>query len=433
MAEQKQILGMQRRQWLVITLLALSGSIAWDVENTWFNAFVYDTITTDPRPVAWMVGVSAAMATITTIIFGTVSDRVGKRKPFIFAGYVLWALSTMVFPASARAATVGAAITLVIILDAVMTFFGSMANDASFNAWVTDITDEHNRGRVDGYINILPVIAAIIGMGLSGVVIDRWGYVTFFLSLGGLVLVMGLIGSSMLKDAPGLQPQGGSIGRTTRDMLALMSPSAIRRNAPLYLVFLALALGGIANEISYPYQVMYLNHYLGISKSMTGLIVAMVGPVLILLALPVGYFTDKNRGFEVLYIGILITSLGTLGFSLVRSVPLLVVFGSLKSLNFLMIIVYTAWSRNLMPADARGRFQGIRLIFYVAIPMIIGPQIGSALISAFGSATVVDGVETWVPVPLLYQVTSAASLLPLIPITVLRRRYGHDIGLGKSA
>ena len=31
-----------------------------------------------------------------------------------------------------------------------MTFVGSFCNDAAFNAWVTDITDETNRGTVGG-------------------------------------------------------------------------------------------------------------------------------------------------------------------------------------------------------------------------------------------------------------------------------------------
>ena len=41
---------------------------------------------------------------------------------------------------------------MVVVADAVMTFFGSTANDASFSAWTTDITDTTNRGRVEGLI-----------------------------------------------------------------------------------------------------------------------------------------------------------------------------------------------------------------------------------------------------------------------------------------
>ena len=38
------------RAWFVMAALAITGQIAWAVENTWFNTFVYDTITPDPRP-----------------------------------------------------------------------------------------------------------------------------------------------------------------------------------------------------------------------------------------------------------------------------------------------------------------------------------------------------------------------------------------------
>ena len=44
----------------------------------------------------------------------------------------------------ASAASVG--VSLTIIMDCVMTFFGSAANDACFNAWLTDSTNETNRG-----------------------------------------------------------------------------------------------------------------------------------------------------------------------------------------------------------------------------------------------------------------------------------------------
>ena len=50
------------RTWLVLVLLGLSGQIAWNVENSWFNTFVYDEVTPDPRPIAVMVAVSVMVA-----------------------------------------------------------------------------------------------------------------------------------------------------------------------------------------------------------------------------------------------------------------------------------------------------------------------------------------------------------------------------------
>ncbi len=166
--------------WAVIGLLGLSGQVAWTVENTWFATFVYDQVTPDSRPIAVMTALSALVATVTTLLMGAWSDRIGRRKPFILIGYLLWAVSTALYPAAALPQQVGFAVFLVIVLDAVMTFFGSTANDAAFNAWVTDVTRQGNRGVVEGVLQALPVLATMIGMGVSGFVIDRWGYVPFF-------------------------------------------------------------------------------------------------------------------------------------------------------------------------------------------------------------------------------------------------------------
>ena len=73
-----------------IFILAIAGQIAWAVENNWFNVFVFDMVSPNPDVVAWMVAVSAATATITSLIMGTLSDhtiiRMGKRKTL----YSLW-------------------------------------------------------------------------------------------------------------------------------------------------------------------------------------------------------------------------------------------------------------------------------------------------------------------------------------------------------
>lgn len=40
-----------------------------------------------------------------------------------------------------------------------MTFFGSSANDACFNAWITDCADDTNRGAVEGINSMMPLLA----------------------------------------------------------------------------------------------------------------------------------------------------------------------------------------------------------------------------------------------------------------------------------
>ena len=85
------------RRWLSLLLVGLFGQFAWTIENMYFNVFLYNTISTDPRYIAAMVGWSAAAATLTTLLMGALSDRLGRRKLFICAGYLLWGLSTAAF------------------------------------------------------------------------------------------------------------------------------------------------------------------------------------------------------------------------------------------------------------------------------------------------------------------------------------------------
>ena len=51
-----------RKNWALIWVLGMAGQICWNIENSWFNTFVYRKIAPDPSIVAWMVGVSAVTA-----------------------------------------------------------------------------------------------------------------------------------------------------------------------------------------------------------------------------------------------------------------------------------------------------------------------------------------------------------------------------------
>ena len=164
-----------RRFWAALIIFSLTGQIAWVVENMYFNVFIYKMFNASAADIALMVQVSAIAATLTTILIGALSDRLGKRKIFMCAGYIAWGISILAFAfirtdvigslfgAAVSAASVG--ISLTIILDCVMTFFGSTANDAAFNAWLTDSTTEKNRGAAEGVNAMMPLIAILAVFG----------------------------------------------------------------------------------------------------------------------------------------------------------------------------------------------------------------------------------------------------------------------------
>ncbi len=414
------------RAWFVMAALAITGQIAWAVENSWFNTFVYDKITPDPRPVAWMVACSAITATLTTLLMGTLSDRTrsrwGRRRPFILFGYILWGLSTIVFPTTAYIQTTGLAVVMVVIADSVMTFFGSTANDAAFNAWTADIAKSDQRGRVEGVLNLSVFLAQIVAMVAAGILIDNVGYFTFFYVLGGIVMVVGLVGGSMLRDAP-LPASDEERPSFWAEFGQLFNLDTLRQNRVLFILLLFIMVSSIGMQVYFPYLIVYLNNYIGVSKSDFSVIggAVMLGSAIV--AIPFGILADRWNKRLMIAIATIVSSLGGILLSLVNGLALLALTGFLwQGFAVAMSVASVAWLKDLLPEQNRGKFLGIRMIFWIAIPMVIGPWIGSTLIQTFGIPTVSNGEAGFVPVPIIFQVGSAISLLALIPLFFIRNR-----------
>jgi len=162
MSQKEKKLTLSGINWLAIVMFGLFGQIAWTIENLYLNIFLYKTVTYDQNAVAIMVAASAITATLTTLLMGVASDKAGKRKPFISWGYIIWGISIIAFAFISKenieslfptADAVILTVAIVVIMDCVMTFFGSTANDAAFNAWVTDITVPETRGRAEGVLS----------------------------------------------------------------------------------------------------------------------------------------------------------------------------------------------------------------------------------------------------------------------------------------
>ena len=193
------------RKWLSFIVAGLIGQLAWAIENNYLNVYVFD-VTGDSRFITYMTVFSAVAATITTLFIGALSDRLGKRKLFISSGYIIWGISIIMFAfldprkeynIVAHSALIAG--TMIVVMDCIMTFFGSTANDAAFNAFVTDNTDTTNRGKVESVLSILPLVAMIAVVLLQGMLVgekknptDELNWLWFFVAFGGSTSVSGL-------------------------------------------------------------------------------------------------------------------------------------------------------------------------------------------------------------------------------------------------
>ena len=86
-----------KRNWMILLVFGLVGQIAWSVENMYFNLFVFETVAPSLSTVTLMVQLSGIVATLTTLVAGTLSDKIGNRRSFISFGYVIWGVTVAMF------------------------------------------------------------------------------------------------------------------------------------------------------------------------------------------------------------------------------------------------------------------------------------------------------------------------------------------------
>lgn len=415
------------RKWAAFIIVGLFGQFAWTIENMYFNVFLYNTISTDPGYIAAMVGWSAAAATVTTLLMGALSDRLGRRRVFICGGYIMWGASTAAFgfitPENAArlfpgANAAAAAAVMVVVLDCLMTFFGSTANDAAFNAYVTDATRPENRGRVESVLAILPLVSMLIIFGLFDPLTRQGRWRAFFGIFGAAVTAAGLLSLLLVRDDPTLRPRRDSY---FKNLLYGLRPSVLRENPELYLSFAAFCLFSAAVQVFFPYLIIYIQNYLGITDYavVLGLVLITASLVSVLSGRLIDRF-GKLR-FVVPAAGIML--LGLVGMYFARSSVAVIAAGAVMMSGYMMCAAaLSANIRDWTPADKAGHFQGIRMIFAVLLPMMIGPSIGALVIKG-GSGTYMElGQVKTVPTPGIFLAAGAMLLLIALPLLALKRR-----------
>ena len=83
--------------------------------------------------------------------------------------------------------------------------------------------------------------------------------------------------------------------------------------------------------------------------------------------------------------------------------------------------VLSSLVRDYTPKGKEGEIQGVRMIFQVMIPMIIGPFLGSSIIKGSNLTYIELGVVKSVPTPNVFLLASVITLFSLLPLIVLKR------------
>jgi len=394
-----------RRFWLALVIFSLTGQVAWTVENMYFNVFIYKMFHASAAAISAMVAASAVAATVTTLLIGALSDKLGKRKIFICGGYIAWGITIWafslvrldviegLFPQVASAASLGVSIT--ILLDCVMTFFGSSANDACFNAWLTDLSDDTNRGRVEGINAMMPLVSILVVFGgfMSFDLNRAESWTVIFNIIGIVVIAIGVLGFFLIREP---QVQTGENQNYFANIFYGFRPSVVKENTNLYLTLALLALFNISIQVFMPYLILYYTEYLGMDNY-----VLIFAPAILIAAVFTGLYgrVYDSKGFRAAIlptIGLLMA--GYVGLYFFRATVPVFLASLVMMCGFLGTgAVIGAKVRTHTPENKSGMFQGLRIFGQVLIPGVIGPAIGAKILE--NAATIVndDGTTSFIP------------------------------------
>ena len=423
-----------KKFYLALVIFSLVGQVAWVVENMYLNVFIYKMFHASAAAISTMVAASAVAATVTTVFVGAFSDKIGKRKLFICLGYILWGISiwsfalirmdviNALFPAAASAAAVG--VSLVIVMDCVMTFFGSSANDACFNAWLTDSTDSTNRGKVEGINAMMPLVAILVVfggfMGFNQDLPETWTVI--FGVIGSVVLVLGVAGFFLIEEKPISTEENQNY---IQNIFYGFRPKVIAGNPKLYLALLAYGVFGIAINIFMPYLILYYSVSLGMENY-----VLIFAPAIVLAAVFTALYgrVYDRKGFQAAVLptlGLLLAGFVVLYFCK-STIP--VFLGSLLMMcGYLSgMAVFGAVLRDYTPENKAGMFQGQRIVGQVLIPGIIGPAIGAAVLQNAETIVNTDGTTSFVPNENIFLAAFLATCAIFVVLLPLFQKLKED-------
>jgi len=440
---------LSKKFWLALVLFGLIGQVAWVVENMYLNVFLYKMFHASAADISAMVSASAIAATATTILMGAWIDRVGKRKIFICGGYIVWGVAILGFAlvrmdiltplcgSVAQAASLG--ISLTIILDCVMTFFGSTANDAAYNAWLTDVGDETNRGKIEGINAMMPLVSILVVfggfMGFNLDLAESWTVI--YCIIGGVVLVVGIAGFFLIEDVPvrgeisadancecGAQKNMPRKNSYLHNLLYAFRPKVIVENKLLYAVIIVFAIFGISIQTYMPYLILYYEKTLQMSNY-----VLVMAPAIILASVVTAFYgrVYDRLGFQKSVLpsmGMLIGGYAVLYFT-TTTIPVFI--GSLLMMcGYLSgMAVFGAIIREQIPENMSGRFQGLRIIGQVLIPGVVGPAIGAWVLRDAAQVENNDGTFSFLPDRGIWSaatVVAVVVLVALVGVFVLMRK-----------
>ena len=359
-----------------VGMLSFFGGISQDIFIPILPLYLANVLGFDKSFIGISEGLVTSGASIFKIISGFLTDRFGKKKPYIFLGYFL---SFIARPLLALT-TSGAFILGLRFLDGI----GKGMKDSPKDALIADSTEDHNRGKGFGIARMLDTFGSVIGplilFGMLYVLSSNPSKYQIILFATALPLVFTL--AILVLKVQETPPRAQS------------TTTALRVGLPRrFYVFLGVVLLFSLGNSSDAFLILRAQN-VGVSILAIPLVFALFNFVYAAASVPLGSLSDRIGREKVILMGWLAFTLAYAGFAFTTATYQIWLIFAFYGLYYATTEgVAKAFVADMVSADHRGRAYGIynTAIGLVTLPAsiiagVLWDRISPAAPFVFGAA-----------------------------------------------
>lgn len=287
-------------------------------------------------------GLTESVASLLKVFSGYWSDRIKRRKPFVFLGYLTSAAVKLLFPL----ATAWQHILVLMPAERV----GKGLRDAPRDAIIAVSAEERVRGRGFGIHRAMDTSGAILGSLLAFILIT-----TLAMPTRSVLVIAALVAFTSVIPLLAVREKKESVAQTKT-----LRPSLQGLPRPFYL-FLVVATVFSLGNFTYMFLILRAGQLFApeLSMAMPVLLYTLINVTYAVFSVPSGILSDKIGRKKVLLLGYALFALTCVGLAFVRGWPGLVVFFALYGIfRALTDGTQRAFVADLTPAEVRGTALG---------------------------------------------------------------------------
>ncbi|MBT5535901.1 MFS transporter [Candidatus Poribacteria bacterium] len=349
--------------WGLTALFNVAWGVVFPLRNLYFRE---PWIGLSFQQIGWLGFVRSATMASVPLLFGILSDRSGRRKPWIMGGFLLSSAATALYLVSHT--------YWQLVGVTFLTAVAFIAYNLNVNALVTTTLHDKARGRQYGQYRVSGSIGyALATFALIPLVALDKTYSATFLSGAGIYLACLIVAFLGIKETPATGEAASQWG-AWREVL---------RERNLVILYACLAVSSIGTSMGFQFLSNHLDETFHLSKTSIGRIVGLASILEIPALIGLGWASDRWGRKPILALAFI---MGGVRWSLIGLAPSLgwvVVAQFLWGMGFAGYTVGVALITDLVRPAARGSAMGMLQLSW-AFGSILGPPLGGYLAEHIG-------------------------------------------------